>query len=101
MVSPSTKRRAVRACTEAGMGSTAQACRALGLARSTFYLGSRQGRCGQEMNQRIIELSQDHPRYGYRRITAVMRREGWEVNAGQAVHDRTPDVASPGPGACP
>ena len=27
-----------------------------------------------------MELADKHPRYGYRRITALMRREGWMVN---------------------
>ena len=26
-------------------------------------------------------MSQDHPRYGYRRVTALLRREGHEINA--------------------
>jgi putative transposase len=26
------------------------------------------------------DLSQDNPRYGYRRVWALLRREGWEVN---------------------
>ena len=30
-----------------------------------------------------MELSEDHPRYGYRRVTALLRREGQEVNAKQ------------------
>ena len=29
---------------------------------------------------RIRELAREHPRYGYRRITALLRREGWPVN---------------------
>ena len=32
------------------------------------------------MKQRIIELSETHPRYGYRRIGALLRREGQRVN---------------------
>jgi len=32
------------------------------------------------MKQRIIELSEAHPRYGYRRIGALLRREGRRVN---------------------
>jgi putative transposase len=28
----------------------------------------------------MIELAREHPRYGYRRITALLRREGWSVN---------------------
>jgi len=30
--------------------------------------------------QRLRTLAPEHPRYGYRRITALLRREGWEVN---------------------
>ena len=30
---------------------------------------------------RIIELAREYGRYGYRRITALLRREGWHVNA--------------------
>ena len=33
------------------------------------------------MRKEVVELSGKHPRYGYRRITALMRREGFEVNA--------------------
>ncbi|MCP4455668.1 MAG: transposase [Planctomycetes bacterium] len=29
---------------------------------------------------RIIELATQYGRYGYRRITAMLRREGWRVN---------------------
>jgi putative transposase len=32
------------------------------------------------MKQRIIELSEAHPRYGYRRIGALLRREGQRVS---------------------
>lgn len=30
--------------------------------------------------QRILELVRQHPRFGYRRIWALLRREGWRVN---------------------
>jgi transposase InsO family protein len=30
--------------------------------------------------QRMLELVAAHPRYGYRRIWALLRREGWKVN---------------------
>lgn len=33
------------------------------------------------MRQAIVQLSRVHPRYGYRRITALLRREGHVVNA--------------------
>jgi putative transposase len=30
--------------------------------------------------QRMVELATQYGRYGYRRITALLRREGWRVN---------------------
>ena len=30
--------------------------------------------------KRIVELASDYGRYGYRRVTALLRREGWTVN---------------------
>lgn len=32
------------------------------------------------LKERIRELAQQHPRYGCPRITAILRREGWQVN---------------------
>ncbi len=32
------------------------------------------------LTERIIELAKDYGRYGYRRITAMLRREGWRAN---------------------
>jgi hypothetical protein len=75
MVSPSSRRRAVTYVVGQGLGSAAQSCRALGLARSSFYRRSRVSPERAVMKQRIIELSEAHPRYGYRRIGALLRRE--------------------------
>ena len=81
MVSPSQKRRAVQQIVEESVGTTAQACRALGLARSSFYLSRRVSPDSCLLGEQIRSLSRKHPRYGYRRITALLRREGQEVNA--------------------
>lgn len=81
MVSPSTKRRAVKMSVEEGLGGVSASCRALGLARSSHYRESRQSVESRRARKEIVELSEKHPRYGYRRITALMRREGFEVNA--------------------
>lgn len=81
MVSPSSKRRAVNYVVEEGLGVVSQACRALGLARSGFYRPRQMSKRSQELKQLALKLSGDHPRYGYRRITALMRREGHEINA--------------------
>jgi len=63
------------------MGTTAEACRALGLARSSYYRNSTVSTESRNFQRQIVSLSQEHPRYGYRRVTALLRREGQEVNA--------------------
>lgn len=81
MVSPSAKRRAVKLVIETGIGTTAEACRALGLARSSYYRDSTVSLKSRQMREQIVQLSQEHLRYGYRRVRALLRREGHEINA--------------------
>ena len=59
----------------------AAVCRAMGLARSTYYRRSVECPAKLESRERIVALSQEHPRYGYRRVTAVLARTGTKVNA--------------------
>ena len=33
----------------------------------------------EQLRKRLLALSAEHPRYGYRRIAALLRREGWRV----------------------
>ena len=63
-----------------GFGKVAAACRALGLARASYYRSGRSSLESRRIRKEVLELSGKHPRYGYRRITALMRREGFEVN---------------------
>lgn len=65
---------------EEGLGRKAQACRALGLARSAAYRLPCESVESRRLRKEIVTLSQHHPRYGYRRVTALLRREGWHVN---------------------
>jgi transposase InsO family protein len=81
VVSPSQKRRAIKQVVEQGVGTTAQGCRALGLCRSTYYHNTRADPERRHVGQQIVELSQKHPRYGYRRITVMARRGGPPINA--------------------
>lgn len=53
----------------------------MSLARSTFYHASKPTRKSQPLHRQIVALSRKHPRYGYRRITALLRRAGQQVNA--------------------
>lgn len=81
MVSPSSRRRAAECVVEEGLGNAAQACRALGLARSSYYLGSTKRPSTEQLRRKIVGLSEQYPRYGYLRITALLRRKGKQVNS--------------------
>jgi len=80
VVSPSARRRAVKLVIETGIGTIAEACRALGLARSSYYRNSTMSTQSRDLQKQIVSLSREHPRYGYRRVTALLRRQGQEVN---------------------
>jgi transposase InsO family protein len=57
------------------------ACKVLGQHRSTQRKKPR-GRAGEEaLTADIVRLASRYGRYGYRRITAMLRSEGWTVNA--------------------
>ena len=60
--------------------SERRACRVLGQARSTQRHRPRVRDDEPRLVARIIELAKQYGRYGYRRITALLRREGWRVN---------------------
>ncbi len=79
-MSPARRREAVARVMTAFRISERRACRALGVPRSSQrYVGAGREREGALL-LRIGELAKAHPRYGYRRITALLRREGWAVN---------------------
>jgi len=80
MVSPSSKRRALVWIAEVGLGGKARACRALGLTRSGAYRLPQMSAHSRQLREQIVELSRKHPRYGYRRVTAMMERAGEVVN---------------------
>jgi hypothetical protein len=63
----------VKLVIETGIGTTAEACRALGLARSSYYRNRKMNTESRSFQKQIVSLSQDHPRYGYRRVTALLR----------------------------
>jgi transposase InsO family protein len=60
--------------------SERRACRVLGQPRSTQrrvpVARADEGR----LVKRMLELARAHPRFGYRRVAALLRREGWRVN---------------------
>jgi putative transposase len=60
-----------------------QGCNAMRLERSSFYKVRVLSEAKRKNRLRIIELSQKHPRYGYRRITVMMKREAIAIGRGQ------------------
>lgn len=60
--------------------SQRRACQTVGQPRSTQRYLPRPRDDERSLVKRMRELSGKHPRYGYRRITALLRREGWAVN---------------------
>src|SRR5215204_2260805 len=60
--------------------SERRACRVLEQPRSSQrYLSTKVGK-DAALVERMVALSKENPRYGYRRVWALLRREGWEVN---------------------
>ena len=55
-------------------------CRALNQPRATQRYRPRIRGGEERLTQRMIELATQYGRYGYRRITALLRREGFQIN---------------------
>jgi len=52
----------------------------LGQPRSTQRYAGQKGKKDRILKERMVVLSRENPRYGYRRVWALLRREGWPVN---------------------
>ena len=79
-MSPARRRDAVRFLVKRRRVSERRACRVVGQHRST----QRYERVAADYELRLLvrmnELAAAHPRYGSRRIWALLRSEGWRVN---------------------
>ncbi|NIQ06519.1 MAG: IS3 family transposase [Candidatus Korarchaeota archaeon] len=60
--------------------SERRACRVLGQARSVQRRKPNKSQSERVLREDIIRLASKYGRYGYRRITALLRAEGWVVN---------------------
>jgi putative transposase len=60
--------------------SERRACKVLRQTRATQRYVSHVGSEEEKLVNRIAELATQYGRYGYRRITALLRQEGWQVN---------------------
>jgi putative transposase len=87
VVTAAQRRQAVRHLQEGYGVSQRRAGRVLGQARSTQRQEPRKKEGEAAWVARMLELVRRHPRYGYRRIWALLRREGRRVNR-KRVHRR-------------
>jgi putative transposase len=80
VVTASQRRQVVRQLQETFGVSQRRACRVLGQPRSTQRQTPKTSEEEGRLVGRMLELVRQHPRWGYRRITVLLRREGWRVN---------------------
>ena len=52
----------------------------MGISRSTYYYKPKKKPSDMELAAKIEDIALDYPYYGYRRITAELRRQGLKVN---------------------
>ena len=80
MVSPDAQRRGVTHLVQAKCISQRRACQLVGAARSTVRYRRRRAADEAALVEALQQQVQRHPVYGYRPITALLRRQGWQVN---------------------
>ena len=60
--------------------SERRVCRALQQPRSTQRYHGKEADDEEMLIERIVILASRYGRYGYRRLTALRQREGWQAN---------------------
>jgi len=80
MVSPARRRDAVSYLQRRHGISERRACKVVGQHRSTQRYRGMPPDFEIRLVKRMNALAERHPRYGYRRVCALLRREGWAVN---------------------
>ena len=80
MVEPQAKRTAVEFLREQHEATERRACRLVGVGRSTHRYRQRRNERRDALRKRLRELALERQRFGYRRLTALLRMEGWKVN---------------------
>jgi transposase InsO family protein len=80
MVSPTARRRAVTFLEEKLSYSERRACVLLDQPRGTQRYLPGEAPMEKQLIKRLHALARRFPRYGYRRLTDMLRNEGWKVN---------------------
>jgi putative transposase len=60
--------------------SERRACQIVDQPRSSQRYISTRVQKDMDLSEKMVVLSRKNPRYGYRRVWALLRREGWAVN---------------------
>ncbi len=79
-MSPARRRAAVEHVRRKLGVSERRACGAVGQARSTQRDVGEEVDRDRVLTERMMVLCRENPRYGYRRVWALLRREGWAAN---------------------
>lgn len=79
-MSPAKRRRAIYWVREQIQVSERRVCRVLDQPRSTQRQEGRTSQEEERLRERVEDLASAYGRYGYRRITGLLRNEGWRVN---------------------
>ena len=79
MVGPRAEREAVGVAREEGRLSERRACGLIGMNRGSWRY-QRQDRKEAALRARLREMAGERPRFGYRRLHRMLRREKWVVN---------------------
>jgi len=80
LVSPERRRRCVDHVRQAHRVSERRVCRVLGQSRTSQRYQAITAPDEEPLTAAIVRLASQYGRYGYRRITAMLRDEGWHVN---------------------
>src|ERR1043166_9767791 len=80
MVKPAARREAASYVAKQHAMSERHACRLVGMARSTKRYQRRGRDQEMELRQRMRGLALERPRFGYRRLRALLTRGGWKGN---------------------
>ena len=79
-MSPQAKRNAVKHLVAERSYSERGACQLVGISRSSARYQPKEQPEDAAFRSTVRDLANGHPGYGYRRITAILRREGSDVN---------------------
>ena len=80
MISPDRRREAVAQVLVMLKVSERRACRVIGQPRTTQRYDKRGPDDGEILRAAVVRLASQYGRYGYRRVTAMLRNRGWQVN---------------------